>query len=61
MGCSYLTSVTNAPEFPFKITKKTIWDSLVNTVQRAMPSLKNIDRKYMMTTRSAYACLQNYT
>ena len=53
----YLTSFANAPQYPFKVSRKTIWDSLVNTIQRNLPSLKSVDRKYMMTKYSAYALL----
>jgi len=53
----YLTSAEHAPAFPFKIKRAAIYDSLVATINRALPSLKTLDRKYMMTKFSAYALL----
>ena len=53
----YLTSAEKAPAMPYKIKRAAIYDSLVATITRALPSLKAIDRKYMMTRYSAYALL----
>jgi starch-binding outer membrane protein, SusD/RagB family len=53
----YLTSAAHAPAMPYKMKRATIYDSLINTVTRALPSLKPIDKKYMMTKYSAYALL----
>lgn len=53
----YLTSARNAPEKPFKESREAIYDSLVNTVTRALPYLKAIDNKYMVTRYTGYALL----
>ena len=53
----YLTSAENAPAKPLKVKRAVIYDSLVATITRALPSLKAIDRKYMMTKYSAFALL----
>jgi len=53
----YLTSAAHAPALPYKVSKSVIWDSLVSTIQRDLPALKAVDRKYMMTKYSAYALL----
>jgi hypothetical protein len=42
---------------PKKLSRKAIFDSLVQTVTRALPSLKAIDRKYMITRYSGFALL----
>jgi hypothetical protein len=53
----YLTTTIGAPEKPFKETRATIFDSIVQTVERAIPYLKPIDNKYMMTRYAGYALL----
>ena len=53
----YLTSATGVPEQPFKETRAAIFDSLVSTVTRALPYLKEINNKYMMTRYTGYALL----
>lgn len=53
----YLTSANNAPASPYKIKRAAIFDSLVSTIKRALPSLKAIDKKYMATKYMAYALL----
>ncbi len=53
----YLTSALNAPAMPYKIKRSAIYDSLVKTVTRALPTLITTDRKYMMTRNAAFALL----
>lgn len=53
----YLTSAANAPELPYKAKRADIFDSLVNTLKEALPSLKAIDNKYMATRYMGYALL----
>ncbi len=53
----YLTTTINAPAMPYKIKRSAIYDSLVATITHALPSLKLIDRKYMMTRNAAFALL----
>lgn len=53
----YLTSAKNAPEFPYKIKRAALWDSLVATIKSGLPYLKSSDLKYMITKNSAYALL----
>ncbi len=53
----YLTSASNAPEKPTKVAREVIFDSLVNTVESALPHLKLIDNKYMMTRYAAFSLL----
>lgn len=53
----YLTSAANAPEKPFKISREAIFDSLVTTVEGALPYLKLIDNKYMMTRYAGFSLL----
>ena len=53
----YLISAANAPELPYKIKREDIYDSLVATVENALPSLKPIDNKYLATRNMAFALL----
>lgn len=53
----YLISAANAPELPYKIKREAIYDSLVATVENALPSLKPIDNKYLATRNMAFALL----
>jgi starch-binding outer membrane protein, SusD/RagB family len=53
----YLTSSANAPPLPYKKTRSDIYDSLVKDITAALPALKMIDKKYMMTRYSAFALL----
>lgn len=53
----YLTSANNAPEFPNKIPREAVYDSLVNTVTKAISELKPLNNKYMFTRYTGYALL----
>ena len=53
----YLTSAKNAPDLPFKIKREAVYDSLITTVTKALPSLKAIDNKYMATRYMGFALL----
>ncbi|MFC2151159.1 RagB/SusD family nutrient uptake outer membrane protein [Bacteroidota bacterium] len=53
----YLTSKAFAPEKPSKITREAVFDSLVTTVERALPSLKLIDNKNLATRYMAFSLL----
>ncbi len=53
----YLTSAANAPDQPFKITREAIYDSLVATVEAALPSLQAVDKKYLATRYMGFALL----
>jgi hypothetical protein len=53
----YLTTTINVPEQPFKIKRAAIFDSIVNTIKTAMPSLKTGDKKSMVTQNTAFALL----
>lgn len=53
----YLTTTINVPDLPYKIKRAAIYDSLIKTVTSALPYLKPIDRKYMMTRYTAFALL----
>lgn len=53
----YLTSSIGAPEKPFKESRAAIFDSIVTTMTAALPHLKPIDNKYMMTKYAGYALL----
>lgn len=53
----YLTSKANAPEQPSKIARAAVFDSLVTTVERALPSLKLIDNKNLATRYMAFSLL----
>lgn len=53
----YLTSVVNAPELPTKISRAALYDSLITTITEALPYLKPIDNKYMMTRYAGFALL----
>ena len=53
----YLTTAIDAPDLPFKIKREAIFDSIVTTITNALPSLKPIDKKYMMTRYAAFALL----
>jgi hypothetical protein len=53
----YITSAKNAPALPFKIKRAAVYDSLVTTVQTAIPYLKAADNKYMATRYMAFALL----
>jgi len=53
----YLTSAESAPEFPFKLKREKIFDSLTTTVEGILPNLKLEDSKYLATRYMAYALL----
>jgi len=53
----YLTSAKNAPALPYKVSREAIFDSLVNTIKSALPSLKASDIKYMATKYMGFALL----
>ncbi len=53
----YLTKFAGAPSQPHKLPRKDIFDSLVVTMESALPKLKRLDNKYMMTKYTAYALL----
>ncbi|OFX45237.1 MAG: hypothetical protein A2X13_09030 [Bacteroidetes bacterium GWC2_33_15] len=53
----YITSASNAPEKPYKITREAIFDSLTTTVENNLSSLKLIDNKYLATRYMAFALL----
>jgi hypothetical protein len=53
----YLTSAANAPAQPLKVKRAVIFDSIVNTITKSLPSLKPIDNKYMATRYMAFALL----
>lgn len=53
----YLTSKANAPEQPTKIKRAAVYDSLITTVERALPSLKLIDNKNLATRYMAFSLL----
>lgn len=53
----YLTSAANAPEQPYKIRREDIFDSLVATVESALPSLKKINNKYLATRYMGFSLL----
>ena len=53
----YLTSTINAPAMPYKAHRGAIYDSIVTALTEALPSLKAIDKKYMMTRYTACALL----
>ena len=53
----YLTTTIGVPDKPFKTSREDIYDSLVSTVTRALPYLKAVDNKYMMTRYAAFALL----
>jgi hypothetical protein len=53
----YLTTSENVPDKPMKIKRAAIFDSLVNTIKNAIPSLKTADIKYMATKNTAFALL----
>lgn len=53
----YLTTATGAPEKPFKLKRAAVFDSITTNLKQALPYLKPIDRKYMMTRYTAYALL----
>jgi hypothetical protein len=53
----YLTSAIGVPDQPFKIKRESIYDSLVTTVENALPRLKPIDNKYMATRNMGFALL----
>ena len=53
----YLTTANNAPASPFKIKRAALYDSLISTIKTALPSLKVMDKKSMVTKYTAYALL----
>jgi starch-binding outer membrane protein, SusD/RagB family len=53
----YLTSAKNAPAQPYKLKRAMVFDSLVNVLTTALPSLKAVDKKYMATRYMAFALL----
>ena len=53
----YLTSAKNAPDLPYKVKRSDVYDSLVTTITNALPYLKPIDKKYMVTRYTAFALL----
>lgn len=53
----YITSASDTPEQPFKLTREAIFDSLTSTIEAGLSSLKPIDKKYLATRYMAYALL----
>jgi hypothetical protein len=54
----YLTTANLPSDFlPTKVSRKTIYDSLVSTVERNLPHLKAIDNKLLATRYMGYALL----
>lgn len=53
----YLTSANDAPAQPTKIPRAAIYDSLVTTITNALPYLKPINNKYMVTRYVGFALL----
>lgn len=53
----YMTTARNVPEKPFKEPRAAIFDSIVQTLTEALPYLKPIDNKYMVTRYTGYALL----
>lgn len=53
----YLTTTIDVPEKPFKVRKEVVFDSLVNTVERNLLMLQNVDKKYLATRPMAFALL----
>jgi len=53
----YLTSAKSAPAQPFKVKRAVVFDSIVKTLETALPSLQVVDKKYMATRFMAFATL----
>lgn len=53
----YLTSAKGAPDFPTKIPREAVFDSLVKTLTLAIPELKPLNNKYMFTRYAGFALL----
>ncbi|HRY97791.1 MAG TPA: RagB/SusD family nutrient uptake outer membrane protein [Bacteroidales bacterium] len=53
----YLTTTIGVPDKPSKVAREVIFDSLVATVTAALPALKPIDNKYMITRYAGFALL----
>lgn len=53
----YLTSAKSAPDYPFKIKREDLFNTLVTTLETSLPSLKAYDNKIMFTKYTAYALL----
>lgn len=53
----YLTTAIGVPDQPFKIKREAIYDSLVATVENAVPMMKAIDKKYLATRYMGFALL----
>lgn len=53
----YLTTTIDAPEKPTKISREAIFDSIITTVENALPYLRAQDLKYMMNRYAAFALL----
>ncbi len=53
----YLTTTLDVPEKPFKTRREAIFDSLVNTVERNLPLLQKVDKKYLATRQMGFALL----
>lgn len=53
----YVTVAKGAPEKPFKISRSAVFDSLVTSITEALPYLKLIDNKYMVTRYTGFAIL----
>jgi hypothetical protein len=53
----YLTSAANAPAQPFKIKREAIYDSIVATVESALPNLQKVNKKYLATRYMGFALL----
>ena len=53
----YLTTSIGVPEKPMKIKRAAVYDSLINTVEKALPLLLDIDNKYLVTRSMGFALI----
>ena len=53
----YTTSISNAVENPYKLSREAVFDSLVTTLEDNLSSLKAIDNKYLATRYLAFSLL----
>lgn len=53
----YTTSISNAVENPYKLSREAVFDSLVTTLEGNLSSLKAIDNKYLATRYLAFSLL----
>jgi len=53
----YLTSARSAPAMPYKIKREDLYNTLITTLEEALPYLKDYDNKLMFTKYTAYALL----